>query len=137
MVMDEVRKYMEAAMGALGSLTPAKAQDLAKAVAKGQGRDQVTKTAKDLLEWSNKNRERMTALVRSEVRSQVKTLGLATRDDVDALRKRVRDLERGGKPARKRTTAKRGTAKRGTAKRSTAKPSPAAAPEASSPSAEA
>lgn len=137
MVMDEVRKYMEAAMGALGSLTPAKAQDLAKAVAKGQGRDQVTKTAKDLLEWSNKNRERMTALVRSEVRSQVKTLGLATRDDVDALRKRVRDLERGGKPARKRTTAKRSTAKRGTAKRSTAKPSPAAAPEASSPSAEA
>lgn len=137
MVMDEVRKYMEAAMGALGSLTPAKAQDLAKAVAKGQGRDQVTKTAKDLLEWSNKNRERMTALVRSEVRSQVKTLGLATRDDVDALRKRVRDLERGGKPARKRTTAKRSTAKRSTAKRSTAKPSPAAAPEASSPSAEA
>jgi len=127
MVMDEVRRYMEAAMGAMGRLTPANAQDLAKSVAKGQGREQVTKTAKDLLEWSNKNRERLTDLVRSEVRSQVKTLGLATRDDVDALRKRVRDLERGGKPAKKRSTAKRSTAKR-----STAKPATAAAPEPSS-----
>ncbi|HKY88818.1 MAG TPA: phasin family protein [Candidatus Limnocylindrales bacterium] len=127
MVMDEVRRYMEAAMGAMGRLTPANAQDLAKAVAKGQGREQVKRTAKDLLEWSNKNRERLTDLVRSEVRSQVKTLGLATRDDVDALRKRVRDLERGGKPAGKRSTAKRRTAKR-----STAKPATAAASEPSS-----
>jgi polyhydroxyalkanoate synthesis regulator phasin len=119
MVVDEVRRYMEAAMGAMGRLTPAKAQDLAKSVAKGQGREQVTKTAKELLEWSNKNRERLSDLVRSEVRSQVKTLGLATRDDVDALRKRVRELERGGKPARKRTTAKRSTAKRATAKPAT------------------
>jgi len=133
MVVDEVRRYMEAAMGAMGRLTPAKAQDLAKSVAKGQGREQVTKTAKDLLEWSNKNRERLSDLVRSEVRSQVKTLGLATRDDVDALRKRVRDLERGGKPARKRSTAKRSTAKRSTAKPATAKPATAAAPEPSSP----
>ena len=131
MVVDEVRRYMEAAMGAMGRLTPAKAQDLAKSVAKGQGREQVTKTAKDLLEWSTKNRERLSDLVRSEVRSQVKTLGLATRDDVDALRKRVRDLERGGKPVRKRSTAKRSTAKR-----STAKPATAAAPEPSSPGTE-
>jgi len=131
MVVDDVRKYMEAAMGAMGRLTPAKAQDLAKSVAKGQGREQVTKTAKDLLEWSTKNRERLSDLVRSEVRSQVKTLGLATRDDVDALRKRVRDLERGGKPVRKRSTAKRSTAKR-----STAKPATAAAPEPSSPGTE-
>jgi len=132
MVKDEVRKYMEAAMGALGNLTPAKAQDLAKAVTKGQGRDQVTKTAKDLLDWSNRNRERFTDLVRSEVRSQVKTLGLATRDDVDALRKRVRELERAGKPARKRSTAKRSTAKR-----TTAKPSPPPAPDAPNPTPEA
>ena len=131
MVVDDVRKYMEAAMGAMGRLTPAKAQDLAKSVAKGQGREQVTKTAKDLLDWSTKNRERLSDLVRSEVRSQVKTLGLATRDDVDALRKRIRDLERGGKPARKRSTAKRSTAKR-----STAKPATAAAPEPASPGTE-
>lgn len=135
MVVDDVRKYMEAAMGAMGKLSPAKAQDLAKAVTKGQGREQVTKTAKELLEWSTKNRERLSDLVRSEVRSQVKTLGLATRDDVDALRKRVRELERGAKPASKRATAKRGTGKRATAKRATAKPSTTSA-EPSSPAAE-
>jgi polyhydroxyalkanoate synthesis regulator phasin len=137
MGVEDVRKYMEAAMG---KLSPAKAQDLAKSMVQGQGRDQVTKTAKDLLDWSNRNRERLTDLVRSEVRSQVKTLGLATRDDVDALRKRVRDLERGGKPARKRTTAKRSTAKRTTAKRTTAEPAAPAAPappEPSSPATEA
>src|SRR3972149_8634183 len=107
MGVDEVRKYMEAAMG---KLSAAKAQELAKSMVKGEGREQVTKTAKDLLEWANKNPERLTELVRSEVRSQVKTLGLATRDAVDALRKRVRDLERGGKPAKRRSTAQRRTA---------------------------
>jgi polyhydroxyalkanoate synthesis regulator phasin len=127
MVMDEVRRYMEAAMGAMGRLSPAKAQELAKSLAKGQGAEQVKKTAKDLLEWSNKNRERLSDLVRSEVRSQVKTLGLATRDDVDALRKRVRTLEREGTPAKKKSTAKRSKAKR-----STAKPASAAASASSS-----
>jgi hypothetical protein len=40
---------------------------------------------------------------------------------VDALRKRVRELEReqGNKSTRKRSTAKRSTAKRSTAKRAT------------------
>jgi hypothetical protein len=97
-------------------------------MAKGQGREQVTKTARELLEWSNRNRERLSDLVRSEVRSQVKTLGLATRDDVDALRKRIRDLERAERPARKRSTARRTTAKR-----TSAKPAP---PAPSSPVAE-
>ena len=43
-VLDQIREYMEAA---IGKLSPAKAQDLAKSLTKGQGRDQVTKTAKD------------------------------------------------------------------------------------------
>ena len=123
MGVDEVRRYMEAAMG---KLSPAKAQELAKSMVKGQGREQVTKTTKDLLEWSSKNRERLADLVRSEVRSQLKTIGVASRDEVDALRKRVRELERAGKPAAKRTTAKRTTAKRTTAKRSASATAPAA-----------
>jgi polyhydroxyalkanoate synthesis regulator phasin len=102
---------------AIGKLSPAKAQDLAKSLTKGQGRDQVTKTAKDLLAWSNKNRERLTSMVQTEVKSQLKTIGVASRDEVDALRKRVRELERGRgkKSTRKRTTTKRTTAKRSTA----------------------
>jgi len=109
-VLEQIREYMEAA---IGKLSPAKAQDLAKSLTKGQGRDQVTKTAKDLLAWSNKNRERLTSMVQTEVKSQLKTIGVASRDEVDALRKRVRELERGQgkKSTRKRTTAKRSTDK--------------------------
>jgi polyhydroxyalkanoate synthesis regulator phasin len=123
MGVDEVRRYMEAAMG---KLSPAKAQDMAKSMVKGQGREQVTKTAKDLLEWSNKNRERLTELIRSEVHSQMKTFGVATREDLDALRKRVRELERAGagKSATKRSTAKRSTGKRSAPKKVSAEPSP-------------
>jgi len=112
--MEQVREYMEAA---IGKLSPAKAQDLAKSLTKGQGRDQVSKAAKDLMSWSKKNRDRLSAMVQTEVKSQLKTIGVASRDEVDALRKRVRELERaGGKTssAKKRSTAKRSTAKRST-----------------------
>ena len=111
--LEQVREYMEAA---IGKLSPAKAQDLARSLTKGQGRDQVTKTAKDLLAWSNKNKERLTTMVQTEVKSQLKTIGVASRDEVDALRKRVRELEReqGKKSTRKRSTTKRTTAKRAT-----------------------
>ena len=116
--LELVREYMEAA---IGKLSPANAQELAKTLTKGQGRDQVTKTAKDLLAWSNKNRERLKTMVQTEVKSQLKTIGVASRDEVDALRKRVRELEReqGKKSTRKRSTAKRST----TAKRATSSPS--------------
>ena len=108
--VEQVRQYMEAA---IGKLSPAKAQELAKSLTKGQGRDQVSKAAKDLLAWSNKNKERLTSMVQTEVKSQLKTIGVASRDEVDALRKRVRELERdqGKKSTRKRSTAKRSTAK--------------------------
>lgn len=111
--LEQVREYMEAA---IGKLSPAKAQELAKSLTKGQGRDQVSKAAKDLLAWSNKNKERLTSMVQTEVKSQLKTIGVASRDEVDALRKRVRELEReqGKKTTRKRSTAKRTTAKRAT-----------------------
>jgi hypothetical protein len=53
-----------------------------------------------------RSRERMTGLVRAEVRSQLKQLGVASRDEVEALRKRVRELEKAGSTKRK-TPAKR------------------------------
>lgn len=121
-VLEQVREYMEAA---IGKLSPAKAQDLAKSLTKGQGRDQMTKAAKDLMAWSNKNRERLTTMVQTEVKSQLKTIGVASRDEVDALRKRVRELERA---QGRKTTRKRSTAKRTSAKRTTSGPPTATAP---------
>jgi polyhydroxyalkanoate synthesis regulator phasin len=125
----DIRKFME---GAVGKLTPARAQELAKSIRSGQGKEQVTKTAQELLDWSNKNRQRISELVRGEVRSQLSAIGVASKDDLDALKKRVRELERARSGARKRSTAK----KRTTAKRTTAKPAapPAAEPSAPAPS---
>ncbi|MGZ8627050.1 MAG: hypothetical protein ACXWXK_10325, partial [Actinomycetota bacterium] len=60
----------------------------------------------------------------TEVRSQLKQVGVASRDDVDALRRRVRDLEKAAGTrgtTSKRTAAKRTAAKRATPKRATAK----------------
>lgn len=112
MVVNEMRRFMEAAMG---KLSPKKAQELARSLMEGQGKDQVSRVAHDLVEWSTKNRERITELVRTEVRSQLKQLGLATRDEVDELRKRVRALEKQG--GGRKSSAARASAKRSTAKR--------------------
>lgn len=125
MVMSEVRRYMDAAMD---RLSPAKAQQMARSVMKGQGRDQVQKAAKDLMKWSGKSRDRLVALVRREVKAQLKTMGAATRDEVDALKKRIRELERGGAP--KQAAAKRPAKKRSATTKSSAKRRTAARPSA-------
>ena len=90
--IDDVRKTIETT---LGTLTPAKAQQLAKGLLEPDARkDQVAKTAGDLLEWSQKNRQRLRDLVRREIRDQLEQVGVASRADLDALKKRVRELER-------------------------------------------
>lgn len=124
----DVRKYMEAAVG---KLTPARAQQLARSLLQGQGKDQVAKAAQDLLEWSSKNRQRLVELVRAEVRSQLSALGVASKDEVDALKKRVRELERGAaaKPAARKPAAPKAAARKRATRKATA------APAASSPSA--
>jgi polyhydroxyalkanoate synthesis regulator phasin len=105
MVVTEVRKYMEAAVE---KLTPAKAQDMARSLLEGQskGREQVQKVAKDLMEWSNQTRERMSEMVRREVARQLRSMGLASKEELDSLKARVRQLER-----ERRSTAPKPTAK--------------------------
>ena len=107
-MFEDVRKYIEAA---IETLSPAKAQQLAKQLLEPDARkEQVSKAAQELLEWSQHNRDRLRDFVGREVRDQLTSLGVATRSEVDALKKRVRDLERAaGQTAsgrRKATTAK-------------------------------
>jgi polyhydroxyalkanoate synthesis regulator phasin len=94
MVVTEVRKYMEAAVE---KLTPAKAQEMARSLLEGQskGREQVQKVAQDLMDWSNQTRERMSEMVRREVARQLDAIGVASKDELDAVKARVRELERG------------------------------------------
>ena len=118
--LDELRKGIEAA---LGNLTPTKAQEVAKGFMEpGAAKDQVAKTAADLLEWSQHNRERIREGIRREIADQMRSMGVATQAELDAVKKRVRHLERTAgmtaSGARRKTTARR---KPAAAKASTAK----------------
>ena len=117
--MQDVRKTIEASMG---NLSTTRAQEIAKSVLdKDAAKDQVSKTAGDLMEWSQRNRTRLVELVRGEVRDQLRQMGIATEEEVNALRKRVRDLERtaratgargGGKKTSGAKTAAKATARK-------------------------
>jgi polyhydroxyalkanoate synthesis regulator phasin len=104
-----VKEAGQKTMDVLGRLSPAGARELASAVMRGDGREQVTKAAHDVLEWSNRMRERVTEIVRAEVRAQLKQVGVASREEVDALRRRVRELEKASRPASPRRSASRRT----------------------------
>ena len=90
--LEEVRKSIEAT---IGNLTPAKAQELAKGLSDpGTAKDQVARLAADILEWSQRSRERLRDFIGREVSDQLTSMGVASRPEVDALKKRVRELER-------------------------------------------
>jgi len=124
MVMIEVRKYMEAAVE---KLTPARAQEMARSLvqAQGQRKEQVQKVAQDLMEWSAQTRERLSEMIRREVTRQLETMGVASKNDLEALRARVRDLElaQTAAPAEPKSASRKPVAKT-TAKQVASKPAP-------------
>jgi polyhydroxyalkanoate synthesis regulator phasin len=108
MSLEDLRKTIEATVG---NLTPAKARKMAKDLLEpGTAKDQVSKTAVELLEWSQRNRERLREFVAHEVSRQMKTVGVATQADVDALKRRVRELERGTPSSKKKTSTRKASA---------------------------
>lgn len=120
--IDDVRKSIEAT---ISNLTPAKAQELAKSLSDPEtAKEQVAKLAADMLEWSQRNRDRLRDFVGREVSSQLTSLGVASRSEVDALKKRVRELERavgmtasGRKSGAKKPAAKKAAARKPAAKK--------------------
>ena len=107
---EEIRSYVETG---LGMLSPSGARDLARSLLGGEGRDRIQKAAQDLLEWSARTGERVAEMIQREVRRQLTAAGVASKDDLDALRKRVRDLE-------KASSASPGSRSRSSPKRSSA-----------------
>jgi polyhydroxyalkanoate synthesis regulator phasin len=105
MVLDDIKKIFDAL---LGQLSPEKAQEIAKRyLGRGADKDQVAKAAGELIDLS----QRVGEAVRKEVASRMRSMGVATQDELDALRKRVRDLERAaGMTASGRKTTGRKTA---------------------------
>lgn len=120
--IDDVRKSIEAT---ISNLTPAKAQELAKNLSDPEtAKEQVAKLAADMLEWSQRNRDRLRDFVGREVSSQLTSMGVASRSEVDALKKRVRELERavgmtasGRKSGAKKPAAKKAAARKPAAKK--------------------
>jgi len=131
--LDDVRKTIEAT---LGTMTPAKAQQMAKSYLEPDAaKEQVAKAAGDILEWSQRNRERVRDMVRGEIRTQLQQVGVAPQSELDALKKRVRELERAAgmtASGRAKATARKKTAgaKKAGAKKAGPKKTSARAPAA-------
>jgi hypothetical protein len=137
---DDIRKIIDSLFE---KLSPAKAQEVAKSLLGDDRREQAQKLATELVEAAQRNRDRVKDLVDREVKSQLTTMGLATRADLDALAKRMRAMEKGApaksttrKTATRKTTARKTAAKKSTARASTASKAgtdgPAARPPAAS-----
>ena len=109
-MLETIRKYVEAGMGAVSN---SRAEQIAKGFARqgSAGKDQVSKVAREIADWSKKNGERLVKLVRREVKKQILSMGVASKADIDALKKRVTALESRGssKPAARspKTTARK------------------------------
>ena len=120
--VDDMRKALEAT---IGNLTPARAQELAKGFLEpGAAKEQIAKTAADMMEWSQRNRLRLRSAIQDEIKDQMRQMGVATQDELDALRKRVRELERGAgmtASGRRRAAAKKTSAKRASSTKTAAK----------------
>ena len=92
------------------------AQDL---VAQGHiARDQVASTADQLVDLSRRRTEELSKIVRQEVQRQLGALGLATKDDIERIERRVAAATKTGPakkapakkaPAKKATTARKAT----------------------------
>src|SRR3954468_730373 len=149
MVRDALRGYLALASG-VTEVTAARARSAARVlVEQGEATAaQVTALTDDLVASSRRNREGLVLIVRQEVETTLRRLGLGPVGDVDALNQRVRRLEQtvrelsrdpssdrrnGATPATpaarkapaKKSTANKSTAKKSTANKSTAKKSTA------------
>jgi polyhydroxyalkanoate synthesis regulator phasin len=136
---DLLKRYLDAGL-AFTALTQARAEALVKDLVKaGEVQaDQARDTVVDLLERSRRNSEKLLETVRTEVRQQITSLGLASKEDLDRIEQRITSLLGGGSapakrstgsakttakkaPAKKKATAKKAATKRSPAKRSTKK----------------
>jgi polyhydroxyalkanoate synthesis regulator phasin len=95
------------------------AQDL---MAQGQiARDQVAATVDELVDMSRRRTDELTRIVRQEVQRQLGALGIATRDDLERVERRLAAVTSPASKAVKKAPAKKTTAKRAPAKRAPVK----------------
>lgn len=94
-MLDLVRRYVDSLAG-LSEVPRERAEKLVRELAKrGEVRVRdIQRTTQEIVDRSMRNRQELVRLIQKEIKRQVQALGLATRDDVDKVAKRVKDLER-------------------------------------------
>ncbi|HZB72778.1 MAG TPA: hypothetical protein VE395_11610 [Acidimicrobiales bacterium] len=78
--------------------------------------EQTTRFVQEILDQSRQNTERLLETIRTEIREQVAALGLADRDEVQALRDAVNRLRARTTPATRTATKKASGAKKAATK---------------------
>lgn len=81
-------------VSAVAEIPRKQAEKIAKELAKkaGLGSGQISDLASDIMKKSRENAQMVASLVGSEVRRQVKALGLVTRDDLERVNRRIQGL---------------------------------------------
>jgi polyhydroxyalkanoate synthesis regulator phasin len=89
-------------------------------VSQGQiARDQVASTVDELVEMSRRRTDELSRIVRHEVQRQLGALGLATKEDLERVERRIAAVT--ASPAGARKAAKKAPAKKAPAKKAAAK----------------
>jgi hypothetical protein len=130
-MLDDMRKAVRAGLDALGGgrsdQVAAALIERAQSVA-----EQISGLAAGFLEWSSEARASLRTEVKELVARQVREMGLATKREVDALRRRIERLEgAGGAPSRSPSRRSPSTAKAAT-RRSTTRTAAKRAPSGGS-----
>jgi polyhydroxyalkanoate synthesis regulator phasin len=129
-VNQAVQRYVEAATG-LTTLTTKRAEQIAKQVVKSgeAAQDQMGELVEELLERQKKNREAISALVKSETSRAVRAMGLATNKEVERLQRQVAEMKRelnrveGQVGSAKKKAASKKASKKSTSKKASKKAS--------------
>jgi polyhydroxyalkanoate synthesis regulator phasin len=124
---DVLKRYLDAGI-AFTQLTRQRAEEIVRDLVKaGEVQsDQAQQAVQELIDRSRENSERFVTVVRKEIRDQVGNLGLATRDDIARLEKRIDGLRGGAAGATKKAPAKKSAAKKTAARKTAAKKTSAA-----------
>ena len=123
---DLLKRLLDAGM-TFAAMTQARAEDLVRDLVRaGEVQAEQAQTVIDeLVDRSRRNSERLIDAVRAEIRQQMTSLGLATKNDVERLERRMADVSaaRGSRkatsrkaPARKATKTTKAAAKSGARK---------------------
>ena len=105
---DMIQRYLEAG-SAFTEMTRARAEGIVKELVKaGEVQlDQVQSLVDELVERRRRNADQLLTMIRKEVATQLSQLGLATREDLDALEQRVNQKLAAKKAAPKKVAAKK------------------------------